>query len=91
MEGFLRKEVKQAALAHIIQPKVAYPPDQKFEQMVSSESLKNHPLTVKDIANARVIYGPNLPGLAGRSTRQKPKLVEPEYMGIPQDLYERHE
>ena len=89
MEGFSRREVKRAALARIVQSKVAHPPEQKFKQMVSSESLKNCLVTVKDIANARIIYGPNLPGLAGRSTRQKPKMVEPEYMGIPQDLYER--
>ena len=52
--------------------------------------MKNFPVTVNDVTNSRAIFGPDLPGLAGRSTRQKPKRVVPEYMGIPWELYERH-
>ena len=69
MKGFSRKEVKQAALAFIVQPKVAHPPNQKFKQMVSFQSLKNCPVTARDVTNACVVYGPNLPGLVGRSAR----------------------
>ena len=58
--------------------------------MVSSPSFKNCPVTVNDVTNARTIFDPDLPGLAGRSTRQKPQRVVPEYMGIPRGLYERH-
>ena len=90
MEGFSRKEVQRAALARIAQSKVAHPPDSKFKQMVSSPSFKNCPVTVNDVTNARAIFGPDLAGLAGRSTRRKPKRVVPEYMGIPRELYERH-
>ena len=47
-------------------------------------------MTVQDITNSRAIFGPDLPGLQGRSTRQKPKRVVPEYMGIPRAIYERY-
>ena len=57
--------------------------------MVSSESLKNCPVKVNDVTNARAIFGPYLPGLGGRSTRQKLVRMQPRYMGIPQGLYER--
>ena len=77
-------------MARVAQSKVAHPPDSKFKLMVNSPSLKNCPVTVQDITNSREIFGPDLPGLQGRSTRQKPKRVVPEYMGIPWAIYERY-
>ena len=35
-------------------------------------------------------FGPYLPGLGGKPTRQKPERVDPEYIGIPRDFYELH-
>ena len=75
MEGFSRKEVKGAILARIAQSKVVHPPDSKFKVMVSSRSFKNCPVTVNDVTNARAIFGPDQPGLAGRSTRQRRSLT----------------
>ena len=37
-----------------------------------------------------MIFGPDLPGLQGRSNRKKPTRVVPVYMGIPKGVYERH-
>ena len=34
--------------------------------------------------------GPDLAGLQGRSTREKPTRVVPVYMGIPKGIYERY-
>ena len=68
---------------------VGHPSDEKFKQLVSSQSLKNCRLKVNDITNARAIFGPYLPGLGGRTTRRKPKRVEPVYIGIPRELHER--
>ena len=90
MEGYSRKEVKRAIMARVAQSKVAHPPDSKFKLMVNSPSLENCKVTVQDITNSRTMFGPNLPGLQGRSTRQKPKRVVPEYMGIPRAIYERY-
>ena len=47
-------------------------------------------MKVKDVTNARAIFGPYLPGLGGKITRQKPERVDPEYIGIPRDFYELH-
>ena len=73
MEGFLLKEVKRAELARIVQTKVSHPPNSKFKQMVGSPRFKNCAVNAKDVSNSRAIYGPNLPGLAGRPTRKKLK------------------
>ena len=77
-------------MARVAQSKVAHPPVSKFKLMVNSPGLKNCRVTVQDITNSREIFGPDLPGLQGRSTRQKPKRVVPEYMGIPRAIYERY-
>ena len=68
---------------------VGHPPDEKFKQLVRSQSLKNCLAKVNDITNARTIFGPYLPGLGGRTTIQKPGRVEPVYIGIPRELNER--
>ena len=58
--------------------------------MVSNTFLKNSPVKVDDVTNARTIFGPNLLRLKGGSTRQKPKRVESEYIKIPRDFYRLH-
>ena len=47
-------------------------------------------MTAQDISNSRVIFGPDLPGLQGRTTRKNPTRVTPVYMGIPRAIYERY-
>ena len=69
MEGYSHKEVKRVIMARIAQSKVAHPPNSKFKLMVNFPSFKNCPVTVQDITNSRAIFGPDLPGLQGRSTR----------------------
>ena len=51
-EGFTKKQVKKAILARKAQAMVAHPPDEKFKQMVSYESLRNCNVKVDDITNA---------------------------------------
>ena len=68
---------------------VGHLPDEKFKQLVSSQSLKNCCVKVNDITNDRDIFGPYLPGLGWITTRQKPGMVEPVYIGIPSEIYER--
>ena len=89
-EGFIQRQVKQAKLARRAQAMVGHPTDDKFKQMVSSRSFTNCRVKVRDVTNARAIFGPYLPGLGGKTIRQKPERVDPEYIGIPRDFYELH-
>ena len=89
-KGFTKREVKGAIAARIDQGKLAHVPDEKFKQLVSSKYLNNCRIKVNDVTNARTIFGTNLPGLGGRTTRQKPERVETEYIGIPRGIYERY-
>ena len=55
-EGFTKKQVKKAILAREAQAMVAHPPDEKFKQMVSHESLRNCSVKVDDITNAQIFF-----------------------------------
>ena len=51
-EGFTKKKVEKTILAHEAQAMVEYPPDERFKQMVSHESLINCNFKVDNITNA---------------------------------------
>ena len=69
-------------LAHLI--------DDKFKQMVSSKSLKNCSVAANDVTNAWSIFGPNRPGLRGKTVQQRQERVVPEYSDIPRNFYRLH-
>ena len=85
--GYTKTDIKNAILARQAQSMVEHPPDTKIKQLVSSKSIKNCRLKVADVTNACTIFGLYLPGLGGRTTREKPVRVEPTYVGIPRQLY----
>ena len=90
MKDYSCREVKGAIADRKAQIMLAHPPDTKFKQLVNSDSIKNCKVTAQDISNSRVIFGPDLPGLQGRTTRKKPTRVVLVYMGIPRAIYERY-
>ena len=90
MKDFSPREVKGAILARKAQILLGHLPDARFKQLVNSDSIKNCKVTAQDISNSRVIFGPDLPGLQGRTTRKKPTRVTPVYIGIPRAIYERY-
>ena len=87
---FTEKQVEKAIAARDMQARLAHPTDDKFKQMVSSKILKNCSVVANDITNARSIFGPNLPGLRGKTGRQRPERVVLEYLDIPRDFYRLH-
>ena len=90
MKDFSRREVKGAIAARKAQIMLADPPDARFKQLVNSDSIKNCKVTAQDISNSRVVFGPDLPGLQGKTTRKNPTRVVSVYMGIPRAIYERY-
>ena len=51
--------------------------------MVSSPNLENCPVTVTDVSNAHVIFGPDLPGVKGKTVCISPHREDMEYLEIP--------
>ena len=58
-EVYMKKELEKATYAHQAHAMMGHPMDEKFKQLVSSNAIKNCPVTLQDIANATAIFGPN--------------------------------
>eukprot|EP00957_Ditylum_brightwellii_P057853 4387055-Ditylum_brightwellii.AAC.1 len=58
--------------------------------MINGKIIDNCPIVTSYIVNTRAIFGPNCPGLQGKTVRQRPEQIEPEYLGIPRDFYRLH-
>ena len=82
-EGFTKKEVDQAFLARDAQAMTGYPSEKDYTTLVSEgTNVKNLPVIPTDISNARVIFGPDLPGVRGKTVRKKHERVEASYISI---------
>ena len=46
-----------------------------FENMVRSNTIVNCPVTFDDVKNAKLIFGPDITSLKGKSVRGKPASV----------------
>ena len=86
-ERFTKKEVECTILACKAQLCVGNPSEKQFKEMVSSPNLENCPVTATDMSNAHVIFGPDLPGVKGKTACRSPHRVEMEYLEIPCNYY----
>ena len=59
-----------------------------FENMVRSNMIVNFPVTFSDVKNAKLIFGPDITSLKGKSVRRKPASVVTEYVEIPREILE---
>ncbi len=61
-----------------------------FKIIITSNSIKNCPIMVKDIKIAEDIYGPDISMLKRKTTRTKLLIARKDYMEIPKELREPH-
>jgi hypothetical protein len=88
-EGFTRREVQEARAAREAQAMIGHPTDREFRNMVRTNMIPNCPVTTVAIDNANKIWGPDLAGVRGRRTRQRPEHVKIEYLSIPRSIVDR--
>jgi hypothetical protein len=92
MQGFTKREVEKAKEMRVLQGRLGQLSDTelkgllKNKEKVSHTLLKNSQLTIDDLENSRVIYGPSVPRLKGTSVRHKPMRAEPNFVRIPRDI-----
>eukprot|EP00956_Cyclotella_meneghiniana_P046013 scaffold395332_cov149-Cyclotella_meneghiniana.AAC.1 len=96
-EGFTKREVKGAIAARDLQANMGHISDTNLERLLKkkddvsqSNILHDCPVTTNDLHNAKIIFGPSLPQLKGKSVREKPIRAEPEYTKIPLEIIERN-
>ena len=64
---FTEKKLEKAIELRDMQARMAHPTNEKFKQLVSSKILDNCSVVAIDITNARTLFGPNCPGLRGKT------------------------
>jgi hypothetical protein len=64
---FMKREVDAADLACNLYRKIGRPSQAKFEDIVSKNIIRNCPITVDDIRRARIIYGPDVASIKGKT------------------------
>ena len=91
-EGFTKREIQGAILARKGQASIASPSQQEFHKMVSRNctAMRSAPMTCANLINARTIFGPDLSGLRGKSTREKPERVDTSETVVPRYFYGLH-
>ena len=75
-------------MARVLQRRIGHPPEERYKDIVSQSS--ESPVSVTDITNARIIFGPNVSGMRGQKTRETPVRTKDERVAIPRDLYRIH-
>ena len=88
-EGFTKEQVLKAIEARNAMAMMAHPRQDKMAQVVSSNMITNCPFNEADLANSKIIFGPDRGGIKGKTVRKKPEKVRPCYVTIPRDLFER--
>ena len=64
---FTEKQLEKAIESRDMHACMAHPTDDKFKLMVSSKSLDNCYVVASDVTNTRTLFGPNRPGLRGKT------------------------
>jgi hypothetical protein len=86
--GFTKREVEKAREIRTLQGQLGHLSDTelkgllKNKEKVSHTLLKNTNLTIDDMEDSRVIYGPSVPRLKETSVRHKPVRAEPDFVRI---------
>ena len=88
-EGFTKEQVLRATAARNAMAMMAHPRQDKMAEIVGSNVVTNCPFNAADLANSKIIFGPDRGSIKGKTVRTRPSAVRPEYTTIPRDLFER--
>jgi len=69
---FTQRQYKEARHTIELEGMVGFPSDYDYKGMVRENLLKNCPVTISHINNAKTIFGPAVPSLKGKTVRQSP-------------------
>ncbi len=89
-ESFTKHVIEKATEARCLQGMIGNPTEREFTGMVHEKLITNCTVTVRDIKNANLMYGPDLPNKRGKQTRTKPERVRVEIVHIPKDFFQLH-
>jgi hypothetical protein len=82
-EGYTKRKILEAKEARQAMGMIRNLSKEDFKSMVRGNMIQNCPVTPAAITNARIIFGPDLPSLQGKTVRRTPAPVVSEYVSVP--------
>ena len=89
-KGFTKREIEGAERARALYINLVYPSKKDFRWMVKGNQIMDCPVTAHDVDVAKQIWGKNVHGLQGKSTREKPIHVAADFVKVPRELMRLH-
>ena len=64
--------------------------ERDLDNMVRSNMIVNSPVTFDNVKNSKLLFGPDINSLKGKSVRRNPDSVVTDYVDIPREILESH-
>ena len=88
--AFPKIQVRQAEAARRLQQAIGRPSDRRLKEIIAARALPNCTVTEQDVDNARLIFGPDIGSLKGKTVRKNADHVELKLSSVPSELIRRH-
>jgi hypothetical protein len=87
-KGFTQRQIKGAEVTQTLYATLSYPSWKDFKWVISSNQIKDCPVTVQDVDVGLKIWGKNIAALKGKTTWGKPNPVAKDFVKVPVELLE---
>jgi hypothetical protein len=87
-KGYTKREILQSKVARRAHAMIGSPSEKDYMGMVSSNIIKNFPITVSNVANVQNIFGTDLGCIQGKTVQRTPVPVVVDYVAVPRLLVE---
>ena len=87
---FSAYDYSRAKLARKIQRRIGRPGTAHYICIVQNKEISNCPITVQDIKNAELIWGPDLGCLKGKTIRSQPEAVRVPQCHVPREIMQQY-
>ena len=90
MEGYSKRQIKDAKEALALLPKLSYPSKQDFIKMIRAGSIKNCTVLEEDVERMYDIWKVDVASMKGKTTRTKPDRVRQSIVALPAEILEKN-
>ena len=87
-ENFTHRDVKRAERARALQHNLGHVSDAELMRIAKNNTLLNSPVTPRDVRLMKRILGANVPGLKGKTVRNKKAEIQTLMEPVPQHVRE---
>jgi hypothetical protein len=90
MKMLTNRQVERTKLTRTIYHALGTSSVHDFKMIVTTNTIKNLPITLEDIKTSEIIFGQGIGSLKGKTVRKKPLPVASNYIEIPKELINNH-